>query len=221
MGKLQAAAFSVAIVGASVMGAWLIMTIIDAAVAYSNQRSFRADLIKALKKGTPTWDQVCTMADSHHLVMARTVFVLKELVNAALTGRMPELDKKVRVLELLLEEHQKQLPFENLPSETRFIMERLKKLLGGNGSALYPLAANVAGLIKKNAPGDQRQRFYTFGGFILGLVGILFTAFTYRYPLPTAPAKIESHQPAPVSSAAHPGDEFPNSNKSSVFETGH
>lgn len=141
------------------------------------------------------------MADTRHVEMRRTVFLIKTLVRDVRAGSLVIDFTKVPLLESYLEEHQKQLPFEGLPRETRFMMDRLGKLLGTDVAELYPVASHVRELIKIkiNEPINRRQRFYTLGGFLLGIAGIAFGTFTFLFPPSTAPEAAVSESPATIS----------------------
>lgn len=162
---------------------WVLMVIIDAWLQSSGQRSFKKKLTTALQNGNPSWTHVCTMADTYHIGEHRMIFAIKTIIRDGLTNTFLGLNTdKIKVLEGYLEEHKKQLPYEGLPTETRFMMDKVGKLLGSHESELHPLAAHIRELLKGNEPVQARQRFYTLGGFVIGVLGIAFTAYGFMYP---------------------------------------
>ncbi len=199
MESLVVGAWGVVILVACGSVVWMTMVMVDVVFGIMSRRSLRTDLINALKKGSPSWSQVCTMADTRHVNMSSTEFLIKTLIRDVVANRLTGLDDKVSVLEALQEEHQKQLPFEGLPTQTRFMMDRLRLHLGPNGSDLYPLANHVRDLLKHQEPANRRQRFYTFGGFVVGIAGIAFGAFTFIFPPAAAPASAACPAPPAVS----------------------
>ncbi|MBM5459038.1 hypothetical protein H8F21_15830 [Pseudomonas sp. P66] len=116
------------------------------------------------------------------------MFIFKTLIRDILAGNLNGLHSdNVQVLEGYLEEHQKQLPFEGLPNDTRTLMGRVQTLLGNHAAELNPLASQIREMLKINEPINRRQRFYTFGGFMFGIAGITFGVFTFIYPPTSAP----------------------------------
>jgi hypothetical protein len=146
------------------------------------ERKFRMDLRGAIKHSQPQWDQLVEIAQSRYLNQRAAYSVARSLLRDVLTGTETELASHRKLLEGYIEKYKEAEPFEGLPSETRVHLERLREALNGQNVLLDPLTAQIKELVSVYEKDKSRQRIYTFGGFIVGIGGLLFAAYAYFNP---------------------------------------
>lgn len=179
---------------------WFIMMVISSALKIRGQWLFKKDLIQALRKGEKSWDRVRKMAETHLVSRVGMISAIDSLITEGVSGRRKELDEnKLATLEGFLKEDKKYTLYAELPVDISSMMMNIGSVLGTNEKELRPLAAELTKFFKKNAPIEMRQKFYTLGGFILGIISIAFSAYAFIYP-PAATPVTMVEQPAAHSS---------------------
>lgn len=165
---------------------WTTGQFIDLWDILRRRRLFSEDVRSALGISQPTWHQVLDFADLRRLSRTDIGHVLQVLIRDGLTGRSSDMQSHVKVLEGYLAEHRALEPFDGMPNEIKMHLERLKEQGAESEKLLKPLTAQIRDLLALKSREYSRQKLYTVGGFLLGLIGLIFAAFTYLYP-PEAP----------------------------------
>lgn len=143
---------------------------------------FRADLKKAIVHSQPSWEQVMLLARSHSLTKGMAYIQAVSLLRDVLTGDDKELQTHRSLIEGYLSVYSATDPYDGLPSETRLHLSRLRDALAGKEHLLEPLTIQLRELVSVYERKQKRQQFYTTWGFMLGVVGLAFAAYTYLYP---------------------------------------
>lgn len=156
-------------------------SVIDDLFKAKFSKIFLEDLKKATKHKVLTPQQVTTLAESRNLDTRYTVLSVKKAIGDLLTAE-EDTDKEVQQLESYLS-HIKQIePFEGVPSELRIHLERIKDQLPNLSVLLDPLAIQIKELAAVRSREVKLQKYYTAGGFFVGLIGIAIAIWMYINP---------------------------------------
>ncbi|MGX1021193.1 hypothetical protein AB7M33_003869 [Pseudomonas sp. Y3 TE3536] len=163
---------------------WFFIRFIDDLEDHFRRLGFCKDLKGALKAGQPTWAEICDIAELRNVGKQVAFQEVKKVLRDVIVGREEGNDVKPhrKLLEGYLAEYRVEEPFEGLPSNTRISLERLRQDLGGEASALRSLTSHFRELLQIHDAINRRQRFYTFGGFLVGVAGFLFGVVIWFFP---------------------------------------
>ncbi|MBJ6958419.1 hypothetical protein JG654_19075, partial [Vibrio cholerae] len=103
---------------------------------------------------------------------------IRRTVRDVLTGQEEELKPHLELLNSYTKEYKEVEPFENLPSDIRLPLERIREQLEDQ-ALLEPLTSHIKQLVELHSKENKRQKFYTAGGFFIGLLGILLAVIFY------------------------------------------
>ncbi|CAD0264205.1 hypothetical protein DENIT_20092 [Pseudomonas veronii] len=170
--------------GGGVTVMWLVDSFAEALAVALRERRFRKDLKAAIKNSQPSWKEVCDIAELCGVGKQTAYLVVRTLLRDLIVGHEDGnwLKAHRTLLEGFVAEYKKEEPFEGLPSETRLSLERIRESLGTNADALHPLTGHFKELLKIHETVNRRQRFYTTGGFLVGLIGLMFGVYVSFYP---------------------------------------
>lgn len=186
--------FNAAILGGGAFLLWMGNQIIDIWDTLRRRKQFDADLRASLAESQPSWEKILDFASLRGLSRTQTNLVLRVAVRDALTGKSPDMKPHLPLLESYLASHRSSEPFEGMPNEIRMHLERLREHGPEAERLLEPLTTQIRDLLALKSREYTRQRLYTVGGFLLGVVGLLFAGFTYLYP--PEPGSISGQPPA-------------------------
>jgi hypothetical protein len=176
---------------------WMVAQIADIYDLLRRRRLFTDDLKASLGLGDPTWDQVVDFAKLRGVSQGDTHFVVRTLVRDILTGKDANLKEKLQLLEGYSSSHRASEPFEGMPNEIRIHLERLKELGTSAEQILEPLTSQIRDLLAIKSKEYSRQKLYTVGGLVVGVVGLVFAGYTYIFP----PATGSASSPEPQASS--------------------
>lgn len=191
--------FSTLILGSAASFAfflWALKSILDDYFSIRWQRQFENDVTLAIADSQPSWEQILEIAETRNVGRQTVYRTLQRLIREALTGRNAPLKEHLGVLEGYLAKLKEDEPFEGLPDELRVHLERVREQLPNGLLVLLPLASQIRVLVAINEKVQRRQRYYTVGGFFIGMVGVVFAAVTYFHPYSSA-ATVSSQNIAP------------------------
>lgn len=194
----------VGVVGAGLIGAvaflsWLLGSILDDYLAIKWRKQFEEDLALAVKNSQPSWEQILQIAASRHVKHTQVYWFLQRLLRELLTGRNTDLAPHRTVIEAYIAKMKEAEPFEGMPNEIRIHLERLREHLPDATGVLEPLTTQIRELLSVNEKEKKQQKYYTAGGFFIGIVGFIFAAYAYFNPYPTAmQTPLTSSPPASV-----------------------
>ncbi|EPW0993759.1 TPA: hypothetical protein ACMDRY_003623 [Vibrio cholerae] len=155
-------------------------------------KQFKDDLHNALKYSQPTWGAISDIAETRGLSQSEIQMTIRRTVRDVLTGQEEELKPHLELLNSYTKEYKEVEPFENLPSDIRLPLERIREQLEDQ-ALLEPLTSHIKQLVELHSKENKRQKFYTAGGFFIGLLGILLAVIFYMTPL-TATESLEHEQ---------------------------
>lgn len=163
-------------------------------------REFEEDLLEAVKTSQPSLDQILLIARTRQVKTASVYWILQRMLREILTGREATLLQHRGVIEKYIAAMDEAEPFEGMPSQIRIHLERLREQVPDARVLLDPLTAQIRELLAVNEKDKKQQRYYTVGGFILGVVGLFFAAIAYFFPYTNS---VPAAQP-PASAASAP-----------------
>ncbi|WP_162556258.1 hypothetical protein [Pseudomonas sp. 31-12] len=165
-------------------GFWVVNTVGDAIDLTIRERRFHKDLLKAIKHSQPSWQGVCAIAAIHGIPKKNAIRIVRVLRNEVVVGRDNGSALKLhsKLLDEYIADYEAEEPFEGLPSNTRSSLERLRKDLGSSTDALHSVTDHFRELLEFHNTKNRRQRFYTFGGFLVGVAGFVYGVFISVYP---------------------------------------
>lgn len=146
------------------------------------RRRFKEDLTAAIQHSQPTWQQVLDIAETSEVSIATAYEVSRQLLKEILTGENKKLEPHRALIESYVTSHRKSEPFEGLPNEIRVHLERLRDALEGKDHLLEPFTLQVRELVSIHNRENKAQKRYTTWGFMVGVIGLLFAAYTYFSP---------------------------------------
>ena len=165
----------------------LLNSIIDDIFKVKFSRIFLEDLKKAIKYKTLAPQQISTLAESRNLNTRYTVHSVKKAVGDLLTTEDDNL-KEIEQLQNYLTYIKQIEPFEGVPSEIRIHLERIKDHSPDLTNLLDPLAIQIKELATVRSREMRLQKYYTVGGFFIGLIGIAVAVWMYINPPQSAPS---------------------------------
>lgn len=173
------------IVGGGGFLGWLFVTIIDVSVEVwqvnKGLKLFRTDFEDSLKHSQPDWAEMKEIASLRGLTQSQIQFTLKEYIREIRAGRKSELKEHIDLIKTYINNYKNDEPFEKLPSNLRIHLERLRDQLS-NQLVLEPLTVHIKELVSINNKENKKLKFYTVGGFFVGLFGIALALFFYVSP---------------------------------------
>lgn len=172
---------------------WLMNSVADDLFLLRARRRFQADLTLAFinNRAVLTWGHIVQMAETRGITQHQIHRTLKILLREILAGRNLSLVKERETIERYISKIKEAEPFEGLPDEVRIHLERLRDGLGENAQKLEPLTVQIRELVAINAKDRRLQRYYSVGGFVIGVVGLLFAAYAYWVPPSVGEASVE------------------------------
>jgi hypothetical protein len=175
-----------AIVGAGGFFGWVFVTIIDTSIAVwdlnKKLKLFRTDFEDSVNHSQPTWGEMKEIASLRGLKESQIQRTLKEYVREIRAGRTPDLEKHLTLIKSYLDSYKNDEPFENLPSDLRIHLERLRENLNDQ-LLLEPLTVHIKELVSINSKENRKLKFYTVGSFFIGLLGIALALYFYVSPI--------------------------------------
>lgn len=102
------------------------------------------------------------------------LFSLRILHSDAISGDDEKLSDSLDLIRRLIEEHQTNEPFAELPESIGLQLSNIKKELGSNeNSQIAQLAASLSTIYSSSLQDLSKQKKLTFWGFIFGALGLV------------------------------------------------
>lgn len=160
---------------------WMVGSIIEDILQSNVLKKFEKELEAAIIHSQPNWKELKLIADTNSVSFSKIQPVLERIMANALTGKTDKLLPHKELIQTYIDESNREEPFDNMPSEIRIHLERISDQLENGQAILEPLTNQIKELLEINAKERKVQRFYTVGGFFIGLLGFCFALFTYYY----------------------------------------
>ncbi|MFC7300295.1 hypothetical protein [Cognatiluteimonas weifangensis] len=177
------------LIGAAAFAFWQGSTLVDELLRLKQRKLFREDIALSLmhKGKSLTLQHVQQIAETRNVTQLDIQRTLRVLLREVLAERNLSLCPHQDWLESLLREMKDREPFEGLPSEIRIHLERLREEMPASSHKLEPLTTQIRELVALKGREYRLQKYYTVGGFILGVIGLGFAAYAYWFPVVPKP----------------------------------
>jgi len=184
--------------------AWILTSALEEYFKSKWEKEFEVDLVLAIKISQPSWPQILQIAASRQVRNERIYWILQRLLREILTGRNTELASHRDLVESYIKQMKETEPFEGMPKEIRIHLERLREQLTTPAQSMEPLADQIRELLSVNDKEKRQQKYYTTGGFFVGILGLAFAVYplvSLNSPLPPAATSAQSTLSAPPASS--------------------
>lgn len=178
---------------------WIFNDLLNEYFNFIRRKVFKKDFEDCLKHSQPTWDDVKEIASISAVTHQSILKVLQHLHVQVLAGRNAELEQHKNLLQSYINSYKIEEPFEGIPNEIRMHLERLRENIGGSEHLLDPLTSQIRELLSVKQKEMRQQKWYTIGGFAIGLAGLIFAIFTYYIQLPAKSIDRASGMTLPMS----------------------
>lgn len=140
--------------------------------------NFSKDFKDTVKHSQPSWEDVKEIASTRGLTQSKIQFTIRKYNREIMAGREENLSEHKELIKSYISQYRKDEPFEGLPNEVRIHLERLRDQINGNEHLLEPLTTQIKDLLTINQKEKRQQKYYTVGGFFVGLAGLAFALYT-------------------------------------------
>jgi hypothetical protein len=158
--------------------------VLDDLFSLKSARRFKEDVTMAIinNRAVLTWAHVLQIAETRSISQSQIHKTFKELLREVLAGRNISLAKERDLIETFIAKMKVTEPFQGLPNEVRIHLERLREALEEQPEKLEPLTAQIRELVAINNKEKRIQKYLTMAGFVIGIIGLGFAAYSYLYP---------------------------------------
>lgn len=160
-------------------------TLIDELLRLKQRKVFMEDLtLTLIHKGKAlSLQQIQQVAETRGVTQHDIQRCLKILLREVLAQRNLSLQEHQPHIEGLIKEMKIREPFDGLPNELRIHLERLRDDLHQTPERLEPLTIQIRELVAVKSREYRVQKYYSVGGFALGVLGLAFAAYAYWVPV--------------------------------------
>lgn len=141
-------------------------------------KEFETDFKDSVRYSQPSWDEIKEIASTRGLTQSKIQFTIRKFHREILAGRESDLLDHKSLIKGYIDKYKKDEPFEGLPNEVRIHLEKIREQLLGNEHHLEPLTNQIKDLLTVNEKDRKYQRYYTIGGFFVGLAGLVLATYT-------------------------------------------
>ncbi|MBY7955548.1 hypothetical protein KW472_01310 [Vibrio fluvialis] len=157
-------------------------SLIEIWVRRSNIKEFKSDFEKAVPFMQPDWSSIKRIANTRGLKPHHIYWTIEGYIRDIKTGQHENLLPHLVLIESYLDQYKHEEPFESLPNDIRLHLERIRDNLGSS-EPLAPLTAQIKDLLAIHSKENKKAKFYSVGGFFVGIIGILLATYFYLVPL--------------------------------------
>lgn len=168
-------------------------TILDEYFKAKHTKQFENDFKAAVICSQPTWEEMKEIARTRLLSPNDVQHIYKRAMRSILTGENGELSAHKDLIRSYIEKHKEEEPFEGIPNDIRIHLERLREKINDQKEILDPLTNQIKDLLTINEKDKKHQKYYTIGGFFIGLLGFFFAVYSY-FLSPNSPVIATEHQ---------------------------
>jgi hypothetical protein len=166
--------FSPAVVGVF-LGAMVSIIPLAIDTAKSNWRKrFRQQVRSAIQKESLTFEDMEHIAERWSQDRNSVLQSLRIFHSEALSGEDAELANYCIPIRQLLSRHQAREPYAELPQNISLQLSRINEV-NGTADAVAQLASSLSELYSSNQREINKQKKYSFWGFVIGIVGVLLS----------------------------------------------
>lgn len=168
----------IGVIGVSVFFAWFLGSVLGEIFEMNEISNFSKDFKDTVKHSSPTWEDIKEIASSRGLTQSKIQHTIRRYHREIMAGREKDLSPHKELIKGYINQYKNDEPFEGLPNEIRIHLERLRDQINGNNHLLEPLTSQIKDLLTMNKKEQRHQKYYTIGGFFIGLAGFAFALYT-------------------------------------------
>lgn len=200
---------SIGVIGGLIFISWALGNMLEDIFEMKQISNFSNDFKDSVRHSQPSWEDVKEMASTRGLTQSKIQFTIRKYNREIMAGREEDLSQHKDLIKGYITQYRKDEPFEGLPNEVRIHLERLRDQINGNEHLLEPLTNQIKDLLTINQKEKRQQKYYTIGGFFVGLAGLAFALYTsFSEPNLTEATIIgESSQVESANKSMQPTDE--------------
>jgi len=159
---------------------WGIGELIEVFIYNKFVKAFEKDYVAAVKHTQPTWEEIKNISSLHFIKLETVGKINQKTLAKILTGEEQDLATHKTLIKSYIDEYNKEVPFEGLPSDIRIHLERIQDNRSNINYSLSPLTDKIKELLVIKNNENKKLKFYTIAGFFIGLVGVGFSVYTYN-----------------------------------------
>jgi hypothetical protein len=172
------ALISIVVIGGFIFISWALGSMLEDIFEMKQISNFSNDFKDTVKYSQPSWEDVKEIASTRGLTQSKIQFTIRKYNREIMAGREDDLSEHKDLIKSYITQYRKDEPFEGLPNEVRIHLERLRDQINGNDHLLEPLTTQIKDLLTINQKEKRQQKYYTIGGFFVGLAGLAFALYT-------------------------------------------
>lgn len=165
----------VALGGIFVIAISMIPIAIDTAKSNWRKR-FRQQIKLAVQKGNLSFSDLEHIAERWFQNRNSVLQSLRVLLSEAVSGEDEDLSKCCTEVRDLLDQHQSREPYAELPENISLQLSRIRETRPELSTAVTQLASSLSDLYSTNQRELQKQKKFSYWGFIIGIIGLLLSA---------------------------------------------
>ncbi len=158
---------------------WGIFSAIVLHIEYKQLKKFEAEFRSAVINSQPTWEEIHEIARIRSINRSDVLDICHKTMRAIMVGSDKDLSSHKDLIRSYIEKHNEVEPFEGIPTDIRIHLERLSEKIGSQRDLLEPLTNQIKDLLSVNQKERRYQKYYTMGGFVIGLLGLGFAIYVY------------------------------------------
>ncbi|WP_144940738.1 hypothetical protein [Pseudomonas alabamensis] len=137
----------------------------------------KVELRGAIIHNQPSWKEICQVAKYAMLKKTDLYAIIRGYMREIITQKNSSLVKHKALIQGYITSYESTEPFEGLKAvQVRLYLERLSRE-NADTDTLHALAGEIAGMEQFTELTNRKQRFYTFGGFVIGIIGVLLAVY--------------------------------------------
>ena len=160
--------------GIVVIAISMIPIVVDTTKSHWRKR-FRQQTRLAVQKGNLSFNDLEHIAERWFQNRNSVLQSLRVLLSEAVSGEDEELSKYCTEVRDLLEQHQSREPYAELPENISLQLSRITEARLELSPAVTQLASSLSDLYSTNQRELQKQKKFSYWGFIIGMIGLLLS----------------------------------------------
>ncbi|MDN3679295.1 hypothetical protein QWZ04_03000 [Vibrio tapetis subsp. quintayensis] len=177
--ELIALIFVVEIIVLLIVIIWATPIIVDEIQLRRRRNKFGEKLSSLFVSNKLDTKQIDILAKEYLLNSKDIQLATRKQFKEALGVDNPE-SMKVEYFQKLFEKYESDEPFEGLPSEVRFHLEKVREVLTTqHEDLLRPLASKLQELNEENTKKQKRMWWVSLASLLVGLISLLFATFNF------------------------------------------
>lgn len=157
---------------------FVILSLLDMIEKYYRIKKFEEDYKLALIHSQISWEDVKNICNTRGLKSKEVIYRIKNIHSEILIGREEKLNNFKDLISSHIKNYENDEPFDNLPNNIKFNLEKIKEKLNHNALMLEPLTKEILQILKELDKNNLKQKIFNWMSLIIGISGLLLAIFT-------------------------------------------